>query len=149
MTNPIVHISHPGGHRASYRDLLATELGFEAETGPAIQFTSPLFRSPKVLFATLDGDIDRFLLIALARSLFFRRTGGLFIGPLRYTKRSTSIREKIRRLGFQVFKAVPFVTVFSIIPHPVRPALRKVTGDWIHDPQLWDLGPNARHNRYQ
>lgn len=146
MAKGTVHISHPGGHRASYRDLLGAKLGYAAETGSAKTLFSVLCGCPKVLFATLDGDIDRFLLIAMVRSLLFRRTCGLFVGPLRYTRRSTRFREKIRGLGLRALKEVPLVTVFSIIPHPVRPALRKVTGDWIHDPQLWDLGPNARNN---
>src|SRR6056297_726400 len=93
VTKSVVHISHPGGHRASYRDLLAAELGYQAKTGPARCLFSVLCRSPKVLFATLDGDIDRFLLIAMVRSLLFRRTCGLFIGPLRYTRRPICVRE--------------------------------------------------------
>ena len=135
----VLHITHPGGHRASYRDLLAAELGLEALTGPASHYMRELLKARRVLFATLDGDIERFLLIAFLRSLLLRRTCGIFIGPLRYLDKPGSLRDRLRGVGLRIVKRLPRVEVFSVIPHPVRPQLGLVTSGWIHDPQLWDL----------
>lgn len=135
----ILHVSHPGGHRASYRDLLSEELGYVALTGRASNYMRELLGAQRVLFATLDGDIDRFLLIAAVRSLFFRPTCGIFIGPLHYIKRPANWRELLRTFGLRMVKRLPRVEVLSIIPHPVRPLLSRITSGWIHDPQLWDL----------
>ena len=139
----VVHITNPDGHRAAYRDMLASELGYTALTGPAKRYFFVLLRSRKVLFATLDGDIDRFLLIGFLRCLLLKPTCGLFVSPLRYLRKPVTFRERVRAWGFRVARHMPFVRVFSIIPHPVRPELSLVTRDWVHDPQLWDL-PSLR-----
>lgn len=135
----VIHISNPSGHRSAYRDLLALELGCGTLTGPAKRYFLTLLRSPKVLFATLDGDIDRFLLIALLRCLLLRRTCGLFIGPLNYVGKPHTFRHELRALGFRLLKRLPLVSVLSVIPHSIRPELARITSGWIHDPQLWDL----------
>lgn len=139
MQRSVLHITHAGGHRASYRDLLAAELGFEALTGRAARYMGLLLKARRVLFATLDGDIERFLLIAVIRSLLLRRTCGIFIGSLHYVGKPDSLRDRLRGFGLRMVKRLPRVEVLSVIPHPVRPQLGRVTSGWIHDPQLWDL----------
>lgn len=146
VAKSIVQISRPGSIEPRIVQCWQTSRISTRKWGTRSGFSSFCTAVLECFFATLDGEIDRFFLIGLAWSLLLRHTYGQLIRPLRYTRKSTGIRETIRGLGFRVLKTVPFVSVFSIIPQPVRPEFQKVKSNWIDDPQLWDLGPDGRRN---
>lgn len=140
MNSPIVHISSEHGHRASYRDLFAELLGAKHTTGQIRgALLWKLFRAPLVIFATLDDDYFGFIAVSIIRSLLRRPTTALFLRPLQCFRTERSIVYPLKRFVFRALLHLPKLSILSIIPHEIRPELRKVSHDWIHDPQMWDL----------
>jgi hypothetical protein len=92
-----------------------------------------------VFFATIDDDYAGFITVALLRSLLGRPTSGLFLRPLQCFRTERPIVYPIKRRVFRWLCRLPGLRLLSIIPHDIRPELREVTHDWIHDPQMWDL----------
>jgi glycosyltransferase involved in cell wall biosynthesis len=98
-----------------------------------------LLGAKRLLFATIDGHLDKFLILAFLRAFLLRPTCGIFVYPARCFERNNLADYTIRRWLLAVARVIPNLKVLSIIPYDLRPEFRLVTSNWIHDPQLWDL----------
>lgn len=137
MTNGLVHITSPAGHRPEYQTLFAGLLDLAPSTGPITRCRlRELITADRLLFATLDDDIRGFAFVALTRALLRRRTAGIFLRP--QSCLGVGAKPFMKRLLFGALKLWRRITVISIMPQDFAPAQQAVTDGWMHDPQLWD-----------
>jgi len=95
-----------------------------------------LLSAERLFFGTLDDDIRGFTIVALARAVLGRRTGGLFLHP--NSCFGSCIKAKVKWLLFAFLSRFPGVTILSILPYELMPELREVSSAYVHDPQFWD-----------
>lgn len=132
-----IHMTAHGGHHAAYHDLFGRLFGLTPSSG-RIGFA--LFRTlvgaPRLFFGTLDDDVGGFVVVALARALLARRTGGLFLHPNSCLE--PGLKGRVKWLVFAALSRVPGVTVISILPFDLMSGLHNVATTFVHDPQFWD-----------
>lgn len=140
----LVYAVRDTGHRASYLDLFASTLGLKPLQGPMdISIMQRLIAADQLLFATLDDEIFKFLVVALFRSLTSRHTVALFLRPQTcFSNRKLVF--KIKLVTFSLVKYLPGLSIVTITPYSVAPHFRQVSNFGIHDPQLWDFHDGKR-----
>jgi hypothetical protein len=135
----LVYAVSTGGHRQSYLDTLGSLFALEPVSG---RMSLALFRrlvaAERLLFATLDEDMNSFGAIAATRSLLGRPTAALF---LRAQKCFETGRwyYRLKRHAFRALRRLPRLTVASITPFEVAPHHAEVAHFGVCDPQYWDL----------
>ncbi len=140
MSENIVHIAHPVGHRKAYLDLFVNLTGFKPLIGPVSrQNFLELVSAKKVLFATVGHAFRRFWLVCLLRSITGKTTGVIFLGAMRYRTASNLPTSFFDRFLLKIWKILPKQRLLAITPYNVEPTLAEVTNDYIYDPQMWDL----------
>lgn len=140
MRPSLVHVSVEGGHRRAYADLCAGLFDLQPSVGPVLgRAFWRLVGAQRLLFATIDDDYAGFVAVALCRALTGRRTAALFLLPTQVFTDRRPILNRVKRRVFGWMLRLPGLRLVSIIPFDIRPELREVAHDWIHDPQLWDL----------
>jgi hypothetical protein len=143
-SDSIVHINFSDGHRLSYLNFLSSVLNLNRSIGSTrnIATLQKLISAKILLIASLDDDVFGFVIIALFRSLFRRNTVALFIRP--QSCFSNSIKSKLKYFIFCNLSKIKSVRIFTILPYVVRNEYRKVSSDWVHDPQMWDVFDTRR-----
>ncbi|BBO56868.1 hypothetical protein [Cobetia sp. AM6] len=135
----IVHVSNLSGHRRSYLALFSNMFQLIPQSGPIFgsKFIS-LCTTKKLIFATIDDDYFGFTMVSIIRALLGLRTVGIFLRP-KQCFLDDKLIYKVKRLLFQGLVKLPGLTITSIIPHDLCPEYVKISNNWIHDPQLWDI----------
>ncbi len=142
-TKDIVYCRNTDGHRQSYVDLFAEHLRLVPLAGPIRWSTFvALVGARRLLFATIDDDYAGFILVATIRSILRKRTVAMFLRPASCF-RTDGLIHLAKRWVFQRLKHLPGLTVLAITPFDLKPAVASVAHDWVHDPQLWDLGKRS------
>lgn len=134
----MVHTTSLSGHREEYLSLLVDIFDFEPSIGKVNgQRLYKLVSAPRLVFSSLDDDVFGFCFISMLRSLFGRKTVGLFIRPQScFFKGPKAV---VKRVLFAVMCRLSRVSIFTIVPYDIDPSLSKVSTGWVHDPQMWDL----------
>lgn len=130
------------GHRAEYVSLMESMFSltpFFVDLRGIRVILGVAFAN-KVLFSSIDDDVLGFMLICFLRSSIRKKTVGLFLRPLSCFDVGT--RNFAKYTLFKFLKALPGVSIFSIIPHAFDKRIAKVTNYWVHDPQMWDKFSN-------
>ena len=138
----IAYDAFEDGHRRSYLDTWARELGYDTLIArPSLGVLITLLRAQHVIFSTLDDVPLFYLIVGILRSCIGRRTVGIFLRPhgCFYTHHP---KYKIKRAYYRFLASWPSLAPVSIIPHFVNSHLAEVSRDWIYDPQNWDLYSN-------
>jgi hypothetical protein len=140
----IVHINSNEGHRFSYLDLLSNVLHLNKSIGSIrnILTLHKLIFTKKLLLASLDDDVFGFVIIALIRALFFHNTVALFIRP--QSCFHNNIKSQIKYFIFRILSLIKFVRVITIIQNFDGNDYSKISKDWVHDPQMWDIFDSPR-----
>ncbi|WP_156396164.1 MULTISPECIES: hypothetical protein [unclassified Caulobacter] len=89
----------------------------------------------------LEEHTAKFLIVAIFRALLGRRSCALMFRPGEAV-RSSAPRHLVKKMLLKVAKALPTVTVATIMPFELDPAFAGIADGWIYDPQLWDLAPD-------
>jgi hypothetical protein len=110
--------------------------GYVSPTGRAAFFK--LVSADRVLFATLEDQIPFFIVVALTRALRRRETAAIFMGPGRCFERG-ALKYTIKRAVFRQLNKVRMIKLLSILPFYLDKRFAEVAGDWIYDPEFWDL----------
>jgi len=135
----LVHILNNRGHRLEYQNLFCALLDYRALTcsfkGSYIQ----LVGARNLVCATVDGDIPRFFMLALFRALLGRKTIGILVNPKKITDRKKSSRHRALFVLLKILKVFYSINVLSIMPYALQESAKKISDDWIYDPQFWDL----------
>lgn len=144
MTQLIIQVTEPNGHRRSYGELLARLLAGTLLISPIRgRCFWQLVRARRVFFATIDDDYAGFIIVAIVRAILRKPTCGLFLRTLECFRQERSIVYPLKRKVFRLLRRLPKLCVLSIVPYEVRPEFREVTNNWVYDPQLWDLWTNS------
>lgn len=144
MNGSYVYVERSDGHRRSYQAIIAQWLGAEPLFGKVgIALFGKLLRARRLIFSTIDDNYFMFLLIALLRAMRGRRTVGIFLRPAQCFT-GTRYYHRWKRHVFVALRRVRSVAVLTIVPFPVRPEYALVARDWIHDPQMWDVGERKK-----
>lgn len=140
MSESYVYVERSDGHRQSYQAIIAQWLGVEPVYGKVgAALFGKLVRARRLIFSTIDDNYFIFLLVALLRAIRGRRTVGIFLRPAQcFTGKRYYHRWK--RRAFAALRRIRPVAVLTIVPFAVRPEYASVARDWIHDPQMWDVG---------
>jgi glycosyltransferase involved in cell wall biosynthesis len=134
----IVYAIGRDGHRGAYLDLFADMFNLEACKGALDKkMARRLWKSERLMFATLDDTVIGFAFIALLRSLTGRLTVGIMLRS-QSCRADGTVVQRIKYWLFHSLSSMPSVSVFSILPHSLRPEVASVSSGWVHDPQLWD-----------
>lgn len=130
------------GHRREYIALfqqMAANGGVTAETKPlglsAVMTPAPMF-SPM-----LEEHTGKFMAVAILRALIGRRSCALMFRPGEAV-RSKAPKHVAKKWLLKIARALPAITIVTIMPFDLDPAFADIADDWIHDPQLWDLAPD-------
>jgi hypothetical protein len=126
------------GHRRDYFRVLRRVLGGFVVSGPLLQRLPVLLRARKLVCSTCDDYLSGFFLLSICRALLGRATLGLSIRTETIFQRS-GYAQQVKRSMFKFLKFVPNVNVITFMPHWAEPRLAAYTGDWMYDPQYWDL----------
>lgn len=131
------------GHRREYIALfqqMAANGGVASETR-VLRFADVL--SPQALFSPmLEEHTAKFLSVAILRALLGRRSCALMFRPGEAV-RSRAPKHVAKKWLLKFARLLPPVTIVTIMPFDLDPSFARIAGDWIHDPQLWDLAPDA------
>ena len=135
----IVHVSNLSGHRRSYLSLFSKLFQLTPQSGSIFgtRFIT-LCTTKKLIFATIDDDYFGFTVVSIIRALLGLRTVAIFLRPKQCFLNGKLVY-KVKKLLFQALVKLPSLTIISIIPHDLCPEHVKISNDWIHDPQLWDV----------
>jgi hypothetical protein len=122
------------GHRASYVSFLSSlfpleRMGFCRRA---------VFSRRPVLVPMIEESFFIYIATAVIRSLMGRSTVGFLFRPLPALHRK-GVRLKAKYLLLRLLRKLPHVTTLTILPFELEPRFAEIAGDWIHDPQLWDL----------
>lgn len=127
------------GHRAEYlavvEDLLRARGTFVRRSRARLAL---LFSCDDVFFMMIEEATTRFFLIALLRTLWGGRTGGLLFRPDECLA-PTTFRLRLKRAGLGLLKRFPRVGVATILPFSLNRDFEKIARFGIYDLQLWDL----------
>lgn len=130
------------GHRREYIALfqqMAANGGVAFETSP-LRFARAW--SPAAIFSPmLEEHTGKFLAVAILRALVGRRSCALMFRPGEAV-RSKAPKHVLKKWLLKVARALPAITIVTIMPFDLDPAFAEIADDWIHDPQLWDLSPD-------
>lgn len=125
------------GHRQAYLNLFQTQLQGQILVGQAWRHWWRLLFAPKLLFATLEGNLRAVLLLGCLRAVMGKptaaimlRTGECFLPNMKY---------RIKYWLFRCLKLVPNLTIMPILPYEIFPEYQQVSRSYLYDPQLWDL----------
>lgn len=122
------------GHRGQYNAMLAQLFRLRtAPFGPAM-----LLSRRAVLVPQIEVAPGRFFMTCLIRAALGLRTVGLLLRPLP-ALHGTSLRLRIKRAALILLRQLRRVSVLTIIPFAVDPALTRIARGWIHDLQNWDF----------
>lgn len=126
------------GHRRDYFRVLRRVLGGVVASGPLLQRLPVLLSARKLVCSTCDDYLSGFFLLSICRALLGRPTVGLSIRTETIFQRS-GYAQQVKRVMLKFLKFVPKVNVITFMPHWAEPRLAAYTGDWMYDPQYWDL----------
>lgn len=126
------------GHRGDYVRFLMTLLPAERRSALAL----PTAREP-VLFLLIEDSFVFYVLVAVIRALWGRRTVGLLFRPMPALT-GTTIRLRCKRLLLRLLRFLPQCRTLTILPFSLEPRFGEIADGWIHDLQLWDLSPEER-----
>jgi hypothetical protein len=142
MARLLIAVDGDDGHRREYIALfqeMAATGGVTYETR-ALRF-SDVFASAALFSPMLEEHTAKFLIVAIFRALLGRRSCALMFRPGEAV-RSSAPRHLVKKVLLKVAKALPAVTVATIMPFELDPAFAGIADGWIYDPQLWDLAPD-------
>jgi glycosyltransferase involved in cell wall biosynthesis len=138
-SSSIVHINSSDGHRLPYLNLLSNILQLNRSIGNTRNIATfyKLILAKALLIASLDDDVLGFVIISLIRALFRRNTVALFIRP--QSCFGNNIKSNIKYFIFWSLSKVKAIKIFIIVPSFIGNDYHKVSTDWVHDPQMWDV----------
>ena len=135
-----VYVERDDGHRQSYQAIISKWLDVEPLYGRVdMRLLGKMVRAPRLIFSTIDDNYFTFILISLVRAVCGRRTVGIFLRPAQCFT-GTRFYHRWKRRAFSMLRRVRSIAVLTIVPFAVRPEFASVARDWIHDPQMWDVG---------
>jgi hypothetical protein len=144
LTTPIggiVHIGSSAGHRSNYVETLCAVTGLEKSMAKAsVPLIAKLLMSRKLLLATAEDNVGLFVVISILRRMMGKPTVSLVMGAGRCYA-SQEIKHVAKKLALQFLNGLNGVRLLSILPFYLDRRFADVTGDWIYDPQFWDLAP--------
>lgn len=127
------------GHRREYIALfrqMAANGGVECEAR-RLSFSAAL--NPAAIFSPmLEEHTGKFMVVAILRALIGRRSCALMFRPGEAV-RSKAPKHVVKKWLLKIARALPPITIVTIMPFDLDPAFADIADDWIHDPQLWDL----------
>lgn len=139
-----VYVERDDGHRQSYQAIVSKWLDVDPLYGRVnMRLLGKMVRAPRLIFSTIDDNYFTFILIALVRAICGRRTVGIFLRPAQCFT-GTRFYHRWKRRAFAMLRRVRSIAVLTIVPFAVRPEFASVARDWIHDPQMWDVGERNR-----
>jgi len=134
MVNFDFYSMSESGHRLEYIKFSKVELG-----GARVFGWDLLITKNPLLFLMVEESFFLYILVALIRSLFGRRTVGLVFRGRECVQRS-SLRLKVKYLVMRMLKRINNIRSISIVPFFVVPEIKNICDDWIYDFQFWDKG---------
>lgn len=121
------------GHRAAYIEFAIKHLG-----GQRIIFNRIFTHTGPVMFLMVEENFFLYFCSCIWRSLNGLRTVGLLFRP-RPAIEAKTLKLRIKRQCLQLLRLLKNVKTFSIVPTYLDYRIEKITNDWIHDFQFWDL----------
>jgi hypothetical protein len=140
MTRLSIIAAGVDGHRREYIALFRrmAEGGGVACEIRSLRLTD-IFNYSPIFSPMLEEHTVGFLVIAALRALWGRRSCALMFRPGE-AAHATSPRHLIKKILLKAVRPLPTITIATIMPFELDPAFSGIAREWIHDPQLWDLG---------
>lgn len=125
------------GHRDAYLNYVSDILPCQ-QVGLARAWS----RVGPVFFLMIEDSFALYVVTALLRSLWGRRTAGLLFRPGPAAE-GTSLRLRAKRLILKMLKMLPTVRTLTIVPFSIASHFAEIADDGIYDLQLWDFGSDT------
>lgn len=145
--NGYVYVGCPNGHRESYTEFFSHETGLEALIEPRSLATAvKLLRAKYLLFSTMENDRWFFLFIAVARSFMSRDTSAIVMN-VDVCFRGGGAKRFLAKLAYGLPTFMGNIHMISILPFYLNEKYRRLSNDWIYDPQFWDIKEQIEYEK--
>lgn len=133
LSKAVVFSNSDIGHRQSYLSFIRTLIPV-ARRG----WWGAVFARSPVIFLMVEDGFGLYVVAALVRSLFKRRTMGLLFRPKPAVNRE-NLRLKLKYLLLKSMKSVGAISTITIEPFWADCRYGSIASNFIYDLQLWDL----------